>query len=229
MYRVAIPVSCTLLLLGGALITFGAEPEVQLVTKLNRVSVRELRIPDKAKDKYHDGQARLARHDAAGARRKFSEAVEIAPEYAAAWNALGVLATDPVQAEPYFRHAVAADPENAEALLNLGALLLKTGRPEEALALHQRVVGVVPENADAQAQLGINLYQLGDLTAAERALLVAKKIDPDVPARPQLFLAEIYAREGERVRARAEIEELLARKPDAGVASALNAALARLK
>jgi Tfp pilus assembly protein PilF len=224
------PVSYTLLLLGGALIAFGAEPEVQLVPKLDRVSVRELRIPDKAKDKYHDGETRLARHDAAGARRKFSEAVEIAPEYAAAWNALGVLATDSVQAEPFFRHAVDADPDNVEALLNLGALLLKTGRTEEALPLDQRAVGVVPENADAQAQLGINLYQLGDLAAAERVLLIAKKIDPGAPARPQLFLAEIYARRGEKARARVEIEELLARsKPDVGMASALNAALAKLK
>ncbi len=228
MYRVAIPVSFTLLLLGGALIAFGAEPEVQLVPKLDRVSVRELRIPDKAKDKYHDGEQRLARHDAAGARRKFSEAVEIDPGFAAAWNALGVLAADPTQAEPFFRHAVAADPENTEALLNLGALLLKTGRSEEALDLHQRAVSVAPEDAAAQAQLGINFYQLGNLAEAEHALLVAKRIDPEEKARPQLFLAEIYARRGEKMKARTEIEELLARNPDAGLASALNAALARL-
>jgi Flp pilus assembly protein TadD len=113
--------------------------------------------------------------------------------------------------------------------LNLGALLLKTGRSEEALTLHRRVVGVAPEDAGAQAQLGINLYQLGDLAAAERVLLVAKKIDPGVPSRPQLFLAEIYARRGEKARARAEIEELLGRRPDAGLASALHAALARLR
>jgi Tfp pilus assembly protein PilF len=215
--------------LGGALIAFGAEPDVRLVPKPDRVSVRELRIPDKAKDKYHDGEQRAARHDVAGAQRKFSEAVEIAPDYAAAWNALGVLATEPAQAEPFFRRAVAADPDNAEALLNLGALLLKTGRSEEALELHRRAVAITPEDASAQAQLGINLYQLGDLTAAERALLIAKKIDPWAQARPQLFLAEIYARWGEKPRARDEIEELLARKPEAGLASALHAALAKLQ
>lgn len=229
MYRVAIPVSCTLLLVGGALIAFGAEPEVQLVPKLDRVSVRELRIPDKAKDKYNDGEARLARHDTVGARRKFSEAVEIAPEYAAAWNALGVMTADPALAEPYFRHAVAADPDNAEALLNLGALLLKSGRAEEALTLHRRVVLVTPEDAGAQAQLGINLYQVGDLSAAEKALLLAKRIDASAAERPQLFLAEIYARRGERDRARAEIEELLALKPNQELASALQSALAKLK
>ncbi|MEI9814822.1 MAG: tetratricopeptide repeat protein [Acidobacteriota bacterium] len=211
-----------------AAITFGADPEVNFVPA-NRVSVRELRVPDKARNKYADGQARVTKHDVSGARRKFTEAVEIAPEYAAAWNALGVLATDPAQAEPFFRQAIAADADNVEALLNLGALLLKTGRAEQALELHRRAAKLVPEDAAALAQFGINLYQLGDLNEAERALLTATRINPQHAARPQLFLAEIYARRGEKARAAAQIEELLALKPNPELATTLRSVLAKLQ
>ena len=43
------------------------------------VSVRELAVPQKARDKYEDAQRKLARHDSEGARRKLDEAVALAP------------------------------------------------------------------------------------------------------------------------------------------------------
>ena len=56
------------------------------------VSVHQLSIPGNASAKYADAQKRLAAHDTEGAVRNLEEAVAVAPEFSAAWNALGVIA-----------------------------------------------------------------------------------------------------------------------------------------
>jgi Tfp pilus assembly protein PilF len=196
------------------------------VSGADTISVRELAIPQKAQDRYYDAQEKLARHDPDGARKKLEEALEVAPEYSAAWNALGVISDDP---EPLFRRAIETDPDNLDAVLNLGGLLLKSGHAEEALGYHQRVAFELPGDATAQAQPGMNFYQLGRLAEAERALLAAKRIDPEHYTLPQLFLAEIYARRGEKDRAAVEIRELLARGPAEPLAATLRSTLAKLQ
>jgi Tfp pilus assembly protein PilF len=190
------------------------------------LSLRSLAIPEKAQDKYDDAQRRLAKRDTEGARRKLEEAVALAPDYSAAWNVLGTLAADP---ETYFQRAVQTDPDNLDAVLNLGGHLLKTGRAEDALGYNQRAAFRLSGDPAAQAQLGMNLYQLGKLAEAERALLDAKRLDPEHHTLPQLFLAEIYARRGEKTRALAQIEELLSRRPAEPLASTLRAFSAKLR
>lgn len=189
------------------------------------VSVRELAVPQKARDKYEDAQRRLSKQDAGGARRQLEEALVLAPRYSAAWNALGVIS----HSEADFRRAIEADPDNLDAILNLGGLLLKTGRAEEALGFSSRAAFSLTGDAAAQAQLGMNLYQLGKLGEAEKALLAAKRLDPEHYTLPQLFLAEIYARRGEKTRAAGELHELLARPLAESLAATLRTTLAKLQ
>jgi tetratricopeptide (TPR) repeat protein len=189
------------------------------------VSVRELAVPQKARDKFEDAQRRLVKQDVEGARKRLEEAVALAPAYSAAWNALGVISSS----EDHFRRAVEADPDKLDAVLNLGGLLLKTGRAEEALGFNQRAAFALSGDASAQAQLGMNYYQLGRLAESEKALLAAKRLDPDHYTLPQLFLAEIYARQGDKAGARAQIEELLARRPAESLAATLRQISERLK
>jgi Tfp pilus assembly protein PilF len=207
----------------------GADSEVSFVPPPNRVSVRELRIPQKAKDKYADAESRVRKHDSEGARKKLQEAIALAPEFSAAWNGMGVLATEPAEAERFFGRAIETDPDNIDAMLNLGALLLKSGRAEQALPYHRRAALSLPGDVTAQAQYAMNLYQLGKLAEAERGFLSTKHLDTAGEQMPQLFLAEIYARRGEKDRAVAELEELLARRPAADLAATVRAAIARLR
>jgi Flp pilus assembly protein TadD len=195
-----------------------------LLLAADTVSVRELSVPQKALDKYDDAQYRLARHDPEGARKKLQEAVALAPGYSAAWNALGVL----TGAENAFRRALEADPDNMDAVCNLGGLLLKSGRAEEALAFNQHAAFKLSGDAAVHTQLGMNLYQLGKLSDAEGVLLIARRLDAPSTL-PRLFLAEIYARRGEKARAAAEIEELLALRPAEPLAGTLRHTLAALQ
>ncbi len=190
------------------------------------VTLRELAVPDKAKDRYEDAQRRIEKRDIEGARRKLMEALSLAPEFSAAWNALGTISTEP---ESDFRRALQSDPDNLDAVLNLGGWLLKIGRAEDALGYNQRAAFELTGDATAQAQLGMNLYRLGKLNEAERVLLLAKRIDPKHTSLPQLFLAEIYARHGEKARAAAEIDELLALRPAEPLATTLRLTAAKLK
>ncbi len=212
-----------------ALTVYGADPRITFVPRQSRVSVSELRVPGKAKDKYHEAESRLQKHDIAKDRRMLEEAVALAPDYSAAWNALGVLATDSATAETDFRRALESDPDNVDAVLNLGGLLLKVGRAQDALGFNQHAAMVLSADAAAQAQLGMNLYQLGKLAESERYLLAAKRIDPLLDTMPQLFLAEIYARRGEKARAAAEIEELLAREPGGELGATLRSVMTKLQ
>jgi hypothetical protein len=75
----------------------------------------------------------------------------------------------------------------------------------------------------------MNLYQLGKLAEAERALVAAKRIEPEHYTLPQLFLAEIYARRGEKARAAAEIEELLAHGPGGELTATLRGVMEKLR
>ncbi|MEO8100618.1 MAG: tetratricopeptide repeat protein [Acidobacteriota bacterium] len=201
------------------------------------VSTRQLRSagknPEKVLAKYAEAERGLAESDIATARRKFEEVVAIAPEFSPAWNGLGVVASQTAAggatAEAHFRRAVDTDPDNVDALLNLGGLLLKTGRAEEALPYNQRAAAAKPHDALAQAQLGMNQYQLGFWDAAERSLQAAKQIDPLHYSMPQIFLAEIYARRGEKTKAIAELEDLLGSHPDAKLAATVRQSIARLQ
>jgi tetratricopeptide (TPR) repeat protein len=196
------------------------------------VSRNQLAIPSKARRKYEEARQRMAKHDSDGARLKFEEAVQISPEFSAAWNALGVLDyqhADYKSAEEHFRQAVEAEPASYEPQVNLGGVLLNLNRPEDALAFNQRAAEMRPKDALANAQLGMNYFALGRADNAERYLKAAEQIDPAHFSQPQWFLAAIYMRRGDRAAAARELRDLMQRHPDGFVANRARRALARIE
>jgi Tfp pilus assembly protein PilF len=200
------------------------------------VSVHQISIPGSASAKYADAQKRLAAHDPEGAVLILEEAVAVAPEFATAWNALGVIAFqtgDDDRAETLFRKALAADSGAFEPLVNLGGVLLKKATlkkqpPTEALPFNQRAVQDRPEDALANAQLGMNYFKLDQFDQAEQYLLAAKRLDPAQFYQPQLFLADIYIRRGNRSAAIKELEDVLAIRPDGPLSDSIRHNLAQL-
>ena len=185
------------------------------------VSVSRLGVAPDAADLYQQARELLARQEVVGAVRLLRRAVERAPDFADAWNSLGVLAFqsgDVREAERCYRQAVQADREAFDAVLNLGALLLRTARASEALEYNLRAVEDHPRDAAANAQLGMNYFHLGRFEEAEPYLAAAKRLDPANQAQPQLFLAEIYRQRGEAAAAVRELQELAALRPDTAAA-----------
>ena len=170
-------------------------------------------------------------HDPEGAVRILEEAVALAPQFSTAWNALGVIAFqtgDDDRAESLFRKALAADPGGFEPLVNLGGVLLKKKAAYDALPFNQRAVRDRPEDALANAQLGMTYFRLDQFDQAEQYLLAAKRLDPAHYTQPQVFLADIYLRRGNRKAAIQELEDVLALRPDGPLSDSIRHNLAQL-
>lgn len=183
----------------------------------NTVPIASLSIPPKAWKEYEEARKNLARNEIAPAVARLEKAVEIAPNFASAWNNLGTIAYQSRQyplAEQHFRRAMKADPNSFEPRVNLGGVLLSLGRAEEAVAVNLRCVEERPQDALAHAQLGLAYFVTGDLETAEKHLLAARKLDPGHFSHPQLTLAEIYQRKEKNGAAAAQLEHFLRYHPD---------------
>lgn len=195
------------------------------------VSATVLSIPDTARKEYEQAGNCLGRRDSDCASAHFRRAVEIAPRFTSAWNQLGVIAyqtRDFPVAESDFRKALEADPTAFEPLVNLGGVLLNLGKPRDALAYNQRAVQQRPDNALANAQLGLSYFLLNDLDRAETCLKTAVRLDPAHFSHPQLPLAEIYLRRGNRQAAVRVLRQFLEEHPDAPEAAGVRRKLAEL-
>jgi Tfp pilus assembly protein PilF len=196
------------------------------------VSVRELSIPKEARREYADAQKALERRDVSAAVAHLKRALDLAPQFSAAWNHLGTIAYQTgqyVEAEADFRKALEADPDAYAPLVNLGGVLINLTKWDEALECNRRAALKSPNDALANSQLGMAYFYSGKLDAAEKYLRAAKQIDPAHFSHPQLLLAEIHLRRNEPEAAAGELEDLLQRHPDLPNASQIREEVARLR
>ena len=181
------------------------------------VTAKQLAIPDRAMHDYEEAQKALGRRDAAAAARTLEHAVELAPQFAAAWNELGTIAYQTQKydrAEECFREALDQDPQAFEPLVNLGGVLVTLGRTAEALKYNTHAVLLRPNDALANSQLGLSYFQARNYEAALRYLDRTRRLDPAHFTHPQLVMAEIHLRRGDRSAAAADLEDFLQYHPD---------------
>jgi tetratricopeptide (TPR) repeat protein len=196
------------------------------------VSVRELSIPKAARHEYEDAQKALGRRDVSAAVAHLKRAVDLAPQFSAAWNHLGTIAYQTgqyLEAEADFRKGLAADPDSYAPLVNLGGVLINLAKWDEALEYNRRAVLASPNDALANSQLGTANFYAGELDTAEKYLTVAKQIDPAHFSHPQMLLAEIHLSRNEWDAAARELQDLLQRHPDLPNASKIKEEVARLR
>jgi Tfp pilus assembly protein PilF len=196
------------------------------------VSATYLSIPDRATKEYEEAQRCLTHSDSACASAHLERAVAVAPRFTVAWNQLGTIAYQARQytdAEADFRKALETDPDAFEPLVNLGGVLLNLDRPREALGYNQSAVQRRPNDALANSQLGLTYFELNDMERAEISLKVAIQLDPAHFSHPQLTLAEIYLRRGERAAAVEQMQDFLKRHPDSAQATRVRGEIAELE
>ena len=198
----------------------------------NTVSVRELAIPEEARREFAVAQKALSKRDSTTARVHLKRAVELAPSYGTAWLQLGAIAyrsANWAEAETCFRKALEIRPASLISTLNLGGVLLYLGKYDEALVYNRLAVERSPEHALANFQLGITYLVIDQDENALKYLNKAKSLDPANYSSPQLALADIHERRGDRAAAIRELEDFLARHPDAENANLVRSQIARLK
>ncbi len=212
-------------------VTVAFDIDAAFIVKDQVVSAIELSVPETARQEYERAHDAIARQDIDGGIAHLKKAVEIAPQYAAAWNGLGTIAYQSKQyprAEAYFREALKQDPDAYSPLVNLGGALMAQNKVEESLAVNLEAVKARPGDALAHSQLGSSYFFLGRLDEAEIQLKEAKAIDPGHFSYPQLVLVGIYTRRNQPEAAAAEIREFIKLHPDSEWTPKLRKALETL-
>ncbi len=195
--------------------------QAKAVRARHGVSVIALSVPDKAKQEYLKAMSLAEKRDFDGAAKRLRHAVEIAPQFSAAWNFLGTMSFQAgafQQAEKYFREALKQDDTAFDPLVNLGGALIALHRYEESLPVNLQAVKIRSNDALAQSQLGQSYFHLGRMEEAETHLKLAKGLDPSHFSLPQIVLSDIYRSRGNYVAAIQELEECLNLHPDSATA-----------
>lgn len=196
------------------------------------ISMKELAIPRQAWEEYNQANRKLEHRDIAGAIANLKKAVEIAPQFAAAWNHLGTIAYQTQrfpEAESHFRKALEVDTNAYEPLVNLGGVLVTLGRPDDALPYNLHAVLRRPNDALAQSQMGMTYFGLGRLELAEKYLLEARRLDAGHFSHPQILLAEIYLRRNQNEKAATILDDFLRHHPDWPNAGKLRSRISELR
>ena len=196
------------------------------------VSTTQLAVPERALRDYLDAQRALEKSDVAAAEKHLEHAVELAPQFAAAWNTLGTIAYQTRRfplAEQRFRQALKQDPTSYEPLVNLGGVLVTLHKVDEALEVNVHAALTRPNDALANSQLGMTYFELGQFDAAVKYLERARKLDPAHFSHPQLFLAEIHLRRGQKREAAGVLEDFLQHHPDYPQAEIMRRNIAELR
>lgn len=121
------------------------------------------------------------------------------------------------EAEPFLRRALEGGPD-ALTHYNLGTLLSRTGRFEEAVDEYERAIGLDGSDVDARGNLAVVLVRQGKLDRAGRELTQILDLDPDnAAARTNLGL--VLAEQGHVDRAAREFQEALRIDPQQSQAS----------
>lgn len=161
------------------------------------VSLRELKIPQKAQDEYNRGLQLLSKRDPAGSLSHFSKAAATFPDYYEAYYHLGLAEMKlghQDEAEQAFQKAIdLSGGRYAPPQFAYGLLLCREGDPAEGERTIRSGLDVAPNEPQGHVFLGIALVAQNRLDEAEKsareALLRAPK-----SADAYLVLSDIHAR-----------------------------------
>jgi tetratricopeptide (TPR) repeat protein len=147
--------------------------------------------------------ARLAQRAAPLARRQAAAAREVEDDFDADdWVELGLEleVSAPAEARDAYRRALELDPHHADARVNLGRLLVESGRAEEAETHFRAVVSDHPDHATAWFNLGIALEDRRRPNEAVKAYERAIAADRSL-ADAYFNLSRLYEQTGKRAAA----------------------------
>jgi tetratricopeptide (TPR) repeat protein len=117
------------------------------------------------------------------------------------------------EAEGLYRQVLAVDPNHVDALHMLGVLAYQAGRPEAAVDLIGRAIGLYGENASFHNNIGEALRYLGRLDEASAHFTKATELDPSA-AESHMNLGNVLKQQGRLGEAIERYRRALELKPD---------------
>jgi tetratricopeptide (TPR) repeat protein len=203
-------------------------------TEGSKVSVTALKAPEPAQKAFGKGVAAMTDRKWSAAQKDFEHAVEIYPEYAAAWSDLGEVLlqqSNQTGARSAWERAIQADPTYIKPYVQAARLALQEGRNEEAALTAERAVAMNPvEFPSIYFFSAAANYNLKHFDVAEKSALRAIDLDPnhEIP-RAHLLLGSVLALKGDRTGALQHMRKYLELSPHATDADAVNALIAKIE
>ena len=164
---------------------------------------------------YYLGRAYYTEKDVPDAQKAFLTVLDLDPRDARAENNLGLIFESEAkvtQALDAYRQAIAwqqGSPRPSEQpYVNLGNLLMKEGRTEEAIPHLQRAVSLAPSNAFCHLKLGEAYRRVHRSDEARRELERATQLEPE-NATVHYQLGRLYQEIHDRARAQAEFDRTM--------------------
>lgn len=198
------------------------------------VSASALNAPEPAKKVYGKGVNAMTDEKWAAAQKNFEKAVEIYPDYAAAWSDLGEVLqkqAKSTEARAAWEKAVQADPKYIKPYIQLMMLDLAEKRPEDAVAIGGRAVAMNPlEFPELYFYYAAANYNLKHFDVAETNARRATDLDNahEIP-RAELLLATTLIARGDRAGALQHFKKYLEIVPKAADAEQVKRAVAQLE
>jgi tetratricopeptide (TPR) repeat protein len=180
------------------------------------VSVRDLKVPGKARHAFEKGIERLQKKDAAGSLDRFKEATNAFPDYYEAYYQIGVANLElrrGNEAEQALQRAIdLSGGRYAEPQFALGALLCERQAYPDAERVLRRAIDVDPNSWKGHLFLGQALFGQVRLDEAEKSAREALVRRSDVPS-AHILLANIHIRRQEYILAIKDLDTFLDMRP----------------
>lgn len=196
------------------------------------VAAIDLNVPGKAKKEFDKGVEALNRNEWPEARRKFERAAELYPQYALAYNNLGVALMNLGERQlgrEAFEKAVNLDSHLANGYLNLARIASADKKYGDAEIFLGKTLSIDPMNAVALLLLANVQLQNGKFDECIANARRMHSLPQEHYAVIHYFAARAFEAKGVPTEAVAEYKVLLRESPNGPTADKARAALAELQ
>ena len=195
------------------------------------ISMASLKVPKKAKKEFKKAQKVARKKKYEEALRRLQKATEIYPQYAEAFNEMGMIYRRQKQKEEArqaFEQAIAADPNWVHSYVNLASLQLSANQPRQLLKTSNKILRLYPTLGPGHFFHSVANLSMGRLEEAEKSALRADSREHRRVPGIHLVLARIYRHKGEWAKAEKQLRTFLKERPKASNADGIKAQIKKL-
>lgn len=207
----------------------GAKPDA---SRSAMVSAAELNVPEKARKELDKANEAMAQQDWKKALERLNKAIAIYPQYAAAYNNLGVVysrTNDYVHEQEALEKAIRLNAHFAPAFENLGKLCIRQKDFPRAESLLEQAASVDPTNTGSLMLLAEAQYMVQHYDAAIASAHQAHDASQPHPSFVHYIAARAYQQENRQADALAEFQIFLKEEPSGPRADYVRSDIAKMQ